>query len=232
MYRKTAPALHLKLYIYGYLNRNSIEPAARARVPAQSRGDVAAGRTCSRPQDDCRFPQGQWRSDQEGMCSVRRALPPGGPTGGKGFVPVGQQSGVLVAFAAEPGKTASDIGQGSGPYTAALATELLKPGQSDLIMFHRVRVAVIDKTKGDQVPWTEAWRSSKRGPLSRARRVPAHIAGRPRTGIQRRERVLFGGEAKSIISQSQAVSPPALASDKPARKNEAPTVSGMLRCAS
>jgi len=94
-----------------------------------------------------------------------------GARGGKGFLPVGQQSGVLVAFAAEPGKTASDIGTGSGPYAAALATELVKPGQSDLIMFHNVRVAVMEKTSGDQVPWTE-------------------------DGIQRRERVLFGGEAK------------------------------------
>jgi hypothetical protein len=38
-----------------------------------------------------------------------------GARGGKGFVPVGQQSGVLVAFAAEPGKTASDIGQVAAP---------------------------------------------------------------------------------------------------------------------
>ena len=78
-----------------------------------------------------------------------------GARGGKGFVPVGQQSGVLVAFATEPGKTASDVGRGSGPYAGALAAELVKPGQSDLIMFHNVRVAVIEETKGDQVPWTE-----------------------------------------------------------------------------
>ena len=58
----------------------------------------------------------------------------------------------------------------SGPYAAALAAELVKPGQNDLLMFHNVRVAVMDKTRGDQVPWTE-------------------------DGIQRRERVLFGGEA-------------------------------------
>src|SRR5262245_28926772 len=94
-----------------------------------------------------------------------------GARGGKGFLPAGQQSGVLVAFATEPGKTTSDVGQSSGPYAAALAEELVKPGQSDLIMFHNVRVAVVDKTKGDQVPWTE-------------------------DGIQRRQRVLFGGEAK------------------------------------
>jgi formylglycine-generating enzyme required for sulfatase activity len=95
-----------------------------------------------------------------------------GARGGKGFVPVGQQSGVLVAFAAEPGKTASDIGQGSGPYAAALATELVKPAQNDLLMFHNVRVAVMDKTNGDQVPWTE-------------------------DGIQRRQRIQFGEVAKA-----------------------------------
>ena len=94
-----------------------------------------------------------------------------GARGGKGFVPLGQQSGVLVAFAAEPGKTASDTGQGSGPYASALAAELVKSGQSDLLMFHNVRVAVMERTRGDQVPWTE-------------------------DGIQRPQRMLFGGEAK------------------------------------
>ena len=92
-----------------------------------------------------------------------------GARGGKGFVPIRQQSGVLVAFATEPGKAATDLGQGSGPYAAALATELVKPAQNDLLMFHNVRVAVMDKTNGDQVPWTE-------------------------DGIQRRHRVLFGGQ--------------------------------------
>ena len=101
-----------------------------------------------------------------------------GARGGKGFLPVGQQSGVLVAFAAEPGKTASDTGAGSGPYAAALAAELVKPGQSDLIMFHHVRVAVMEKTSGDQVPWTE-------------------------DGIQRRERVLFGGEGTPTPTRAQ-----------------------------
>jgi tetratricopeptide (TPR) repeat protein len=94
-----------------------------------------------------------------------------GTRGGKGFVPVGQQSGVLVAFATEPGRTASDTGQGSGPYAAALAEELIKPVQNDLLMFHNIRVAVIEKTGGDQVPWTE-------------------------DGIQRPRRVIFGGEGK------------------------------------
>jgi len=67
--------------------------------------------------------------------------------------------------------------QGSGPYAAALAAELVK---NDLLMFHRVRVAVMDKTNGDQVPWTE-------------------------DGIQRRERVLFGGEGQSTITSAPGV---------------------------
>jgi uncharacterized caspase-like protein len=78
-----------------------------------------------------------------------------GARGGKGFIAVGQQSGVLIAFSTEPGRTALDGGTGSGPYAAALAAELLKPGQNDLLMFHNIRVDVMDKTNGDQVPWTE-----------------------------------------------------------------------------
>jgi lytic murein transglycosylase len=101
-----------------------------------------------------------------------------GARGGKGFLPAEQQSGVLVGFAAEPGKTASDSGQGSGPYAAALAAELVKPDQSDLIMFHNVRIVVMEKTGGDQVPWTE-------------------------DGIQRRDRVQFGGTSRSA-EQSQS----------------------------
>lgn len=96
-----------------------------------------------------------------------------GARGGKGFVPVGQQSGALIAFSTEPGKTASDMGTGSGPYAAALAAEIVRPGQNDLLMFHNVRVAVMEKTGGDQVPWTE-------------------------DGIQRRERVSFGGAASML----------------------------------
>src|SRR5215471_4916943 len=105
-----------------------------------------------------------------------------GARGGKGFVPIGQQSGVLVAFSV--GKTASDVGQSSGPYAAALSAELVKPGQNDLLMFHRVRVAVMDTTRGDQVPWTE-------------------------DGIQRRERVSFGRQA----SQPFEIRPPAALSE-------------------
>jgi transposase len=53
------PAVLLKLYIYGYLNRVAVKPAAGTRGRTQHRGDVAAGSACSRSQDDSGLPQGQ-----------------------------------------------------------------------------------------------------------------------------------------------------------------------------
>jgi hypothetical protein len=107
-----------------------------------------------------------------------------GARGGKGFIAVGQQSGVLIAFSTEPGRTALDAGTGSGPYAAALAAELVKPGQNDLLMFHNIRVDVMDKTNGDQVPWTE-------------------------DGIELRERPVFGRAAPAPSSDKPNVLPPA-----------------------
>ncbi len=100
-----------------------------------------------------------------------------GIRGGKGFVPARQESGMLIAYAAAPGSTASDAGSSSGPYAATLAEQIVKPGQNDLLMFHNVRVAVSTATGGDQVPWIE-------------------------DGIQRRVRFRFGGG-----SEPQAVQP-------------------------
>ncbi|MEM9357835.1 MAG: caspase family protein, partial [Pseudomonadota bacterium] len=103
-----------------------------------------------------------------------------GARGGKGFVPVNQQSGILIAFATAPKATASDIGRTSGPYAKALAAELQRPGIDDLNMFHRVKIAVSRATGGDQVPWTL-------------------------DGIQREKRLKFAGErAVTTTKASQA----------------------------
>ena len=109
----------------------------------------------------------------------------GGWRGGKGFVPEQRRSGVLIAFAAAPGTTASDEGATAGPYATALASELVRPGQNDLIMFHNVRVAVDRKTGGDQVPWIE-------------------------DGIRRQERIIFREEAPAS-RVTGAIAPPARA---------------------
>ena len=50
------PAVLLKLYIYGYLNRIAVQPAAGARGAAQRRADVADRSAGARLQDHRRLP--------------------------------------------------------------------------------------------------------------------------------------------------------------------------------
>jgi uncharacterized caspase-like protein len=59
----------------------------------------------------------------------------GGIRGSKGFVPVAERPGMLIAFSTAPGATASDDGKDSGPYAAALAAELVEPGLNHGDMF-------------------------------------------------------------------------------------------------
>lgn len=75
------------------------------------------------------------------------------PTKGKkGFVPMAEKSGMLIAFSTDPGETASDEGAGAGPYASALAAELVKPGQDHLDLFQNVKEQVHRTTSG-QRPW-------------------------------------------------------------------------------
>ncbi|MEM8975384.1 MAG: caspase family protein [Pseudomonadota bacterium] len=73
--------------------------------------------------------------------------------GGKGFVPMAARRGMLIAFSTDPGDTASDEGETSGPYAAALAGELVKQGQHHLDLFQNVKEKVYRSTRL-QVPWT------------------------------------------------------------------------------
>ncbi|MEM9357841.1 MAG: caspase family protein [Pseudomonadota bacterium] len=72
--------------------------------------------------------------------------------GGKGFEPVQTHQGMMIAFSTAPGNTASDEGNGSGPYASALAAELVKPGLDHLGLFQNVKESVIAKG-GGQIPW-------------------------------------------------------------------------------
>jgi caspase domain-containing protein len=64
----------------------------------------------------------------------------------KGFVPVAQESGMLIAYATAEGELASDLGAGAGPYASVLAEEIVKPGAEAVVMFRavqrRVRTAI------------------------------------------------------------------------------------------
>ena len=75
-----------------------------------------------------------------------------GARGTRGFVPVKDRAGMLIAFSSAPGETADDGDGAQGPYAAALASELLKPGQDHLHLFQRVKSKVYQST-GGQVPW-------------------------------------------------------------------------------
>ena len=71
----------------------------------------------------------------------------------KGLVPVAEQQGMFIAYASAPGRTASDRGEKSGPYAAALVAELAKPGLDHLNLFQNVKEAVLNTTGGAQQPW-------------------------------------------------------------------------------
>jgi invasion protein IalB len=71
----------------------------------------------------------------------------------KGLIPVAEQQGMFIAYASAPGRTASDRGDRSGPYAAALAGELGKPGLDHLNLFQNVKEAVLASTGGAQQPW-------------------------------------------------------------------------------
>jgi uncharacterized caspase-like protein len=69
----------------------------------------------------------------------------------KGFVPIQQTAGLLIAYATAPNRTASDVGEGGGPYAKALAEELVKPGVEAVTMFRNVQIRVKETTGQD--PW-------------------------------------------------------------------------------
>jgi hypothetical protein len=69
----------------------------------------------------------------------------------KGFVPVTSSSGVMIAYATAPGKSASDVGDGGGVYAKTLAKEIVKPGVESVMMFRNVQLKV--KQAIGQDPW-------------------------------------------------------------------------------
>src|SRR5262245_29009221 len=69
----------------------------------------------------------------------------------KGFVPITDTAGLLIAYATAPRKTASDVGDDGGPYAKILAEELMKPGVEAVTMFHNVQLRV--KQTIGQDPW-------------------------------------------------------------------------------
>jgi hypothetical protein len=74
-------------------------------------------------------------------------------TSDKGLIPVREHQGMFIAYSTGPGRVASDRGAASGPYAAALAAELGKPGLDHLNLFQNVKETVLTNTNGVQQPW-------------------------------------------------------------------------------
>lgn len=118
----------------------------------------------------------------------------------KGFVPIADTSGLLIAYATAPKRTASDVGQGGGPYAKVLAEELLRPGIEAVSMFRNVQIRV--KQSINQDPW-----------LSFPSLPPVYLAGRdaPPSGPTPQSQMPSGMSEAAIawerirLSQSRAV---------------------------
>lgn len=93
----------------------------------------------------------------------------------KGLVPVAEQQGFYIAYASAPGRTASDRGERSGPYAAALSHELTRRGLDHLNLFQNVKESVIASTGGAQHPW-ESNGLTKRVYLTGEPTTPADMA--------------------------------------------------------
>ena len=71
----------------------------------------------------------------------------------KGFEPMGERSGLFIAFSTSPNTAASDRGIDGGHYAQALASELMRPGQDQMHLFQNVKRRVFTATGNTQRPW-------------------------------------------------------------------------------
>lgn len=79
----------------------------------------------------------------------------GSRSGGGGLAQMDSGRGSLIAFAAEPGKTAADgSASENGVFTRHLLRTLRQPGLTVQAVFDRVRQEVYEETGGRQVPMT------------------------------------------------------------------------------
>lgn len=77
------------------------------------------------------------------------------PTGSvaKGFEPVTNTRGMYIAFSTSPNGASSDAGDGGGAYARILASEIVRPGQDEVSLFHNVQERVYEATHQTQRPW-------------------------------------------------------------------------------
>lgn len=75
---------------------------------------------------------------------------------GRGWARVETGVGTLIAFATQPGNVALDGEGRHSPFTEAFLRHAETPGQDIEGLMRHVRVDVIDKTNGSQIPWSHS----------------------------------------------------------------------------
>ena len=73
--------------------------------------------------------------------------------GDNGLAEMRAPGGTFLSYATSPGEVALDGTGQNSPFSAALANELLTPGLPIELVFKQVRVSVLEKTNGRQIPW-------------------------------------------------------------------------------
>ncbi len=71
----------------------------------------------------------------------------------RGLASITAPSGTLIAYATAPGSVAADGRERNGVYTQELLTNIQAPGLGAEDVFKRVRIAVRERTRGQQTPW-------------------------------------------------------------------------------
>jgi hypothetical protein len=64
--------------------------------------------------------------------------------------------GTVIWYATQPGATASDVGANGGPFSNALAENVVKPGDDIYAVFNHTGIAVMKSTNKRQQPWLAA----------------------------------------------------------------------------
>ena len=100
----------------------------------------------------------EYNSQALNMCildACRNNPFPTGKRGGAGLAKVEAPRGTIIAYATDPGSTASDGDGENGLYTSILAQEMLKPQRIEDV-FMRTRITVEEQSGQTQRPWEEA----------------------------------------------------------------------------
>jgi len=71
----------------------------------------------------------------------------------RGLATLDAAKGTLIAYSTAPGKEALDGHGNNSPYTKHLVRALQQKGLPIEQVFKQVRIAVVEETKGNQVPW-------------------------------------------------------------------------------